>query len=65
MLRAFHVPRRNTVGFQERLEGTVDPPLPHARTHARRHTVLTRVSHVSRPHVLVLVRVVPCKFVVC
>jgi len=38
--------------------------LTHARTHTR-HTVLTRVAHVSGSHLLVLVPIVPCKFVVC
>jgi hypothetical protein len=46
----------------------VDLPLPHARTQAHthtRHTVLTRVVHVSGPHLLVHVPIVPCEFVVC
>jgi len=40
----------------------VDPPVPLARTH--RHTVLTRVAYVSGLHLLVLMPIVPCKFVV-
>ena len=44
----------------------MDPPVPHARTHARtdRHIVLTRVGYVSGLHLLVLVLIVTCIFVV-